>query len=824
MLAFLSWYILVSILGLLTFPLAWRLLPALADRGYAFSRALGLLLWGFIFWMLASLGVVQNDSGGLALAFFAVIGLSAWVVWKTIVDRQSAIVNWLKSNLGVVIMTEALFLLAFAAWTVVRAANPEIMSAGGEKTMELAFINAIMHSPTFPPHDPWLSGYAISYYYFGYVMTAMLAEVTGVAGSVAHNFMLALVFALSAVGAYGILYDLLAVWRKTKVGKRMTEDSLSVVGRPSLGLPLLGPFFLLIVSNLEGFLELLHQRGIFWPANSSSFNFWIWLDIKFLDQLPSRIGWISQRFWWWWQASRVIWDVDLAGARTEIIDEFPFFSYLLGDLHPHVLAMPFVMLAIGMALNIFLGGWDGDNNILGFRLPLQWKGFFFAAFVLGGLAFLNTWDILAFTVLVLGAFLLRRVHLHGWTWVRLEELITLAIPLGVSSLLIYLPFYLGFSSQVGGLLPNLVSPTRGIQFWVMFGSLLVPIFAYLIYLRRAEKESLRWLAGFGLSAGMVFLLWLFSWILGLAAWFTDNKFASDYIKSQGTSTPGQFFIQATLNRLTSSGGLLVLFVLLGLAFAYLLRRKDDSDLMEKDSANRPSSFVTLLILLAGLLVLAPEFVYIRDLFGNRMNTVFKFFYQGWELWSLAAAFGVAVMLQDLRRVCAWVYSIVLTVVLIMALTYPVFSLFTKTNNFNPSGGWTLDGAILFENQYPADALAAQWLQSAPAGVIAEAVGDSYSDYGHMAVYSGQPNVLGWPFHEYQWRGDWSVQGTRKDDVRTLYETNSWDEARTILEKYNIRYVYIGTLERNTYRVNETKFQQNLQVVYQNGGVAIYAVP
>ncbi len=835
MISFLFWYLIISFLGLLTFPLAWRMLPALADRGYAFSRALGLLLWGFIFWMLASLGIIQNDPGGLGLAFFIVLGLSAWVVWKSIVNRHSEIANWLKSNLRLVITTEVLFLLAFAAWAFVRASNPEITSAGGEKTMELAFINAIMRSPTFPPHDPWLSGYAISYYYFGYVMTAMLAEATGVAGGVAHNLMLALVFALSAVGAYGILYNLLAVWRNRQSSIPFgydVENRKSPAGTmSSIGLPLLGPFFLLIVSNLQGFLEVLHQRGLFWPNRPGAWNFWIWLDIKFLDQLPSRSGWIPDRFYWWWQASRVIQDVDLAGARTEIIDEFPFFSYLLGDLHPHVLSMPFVMLAIAMALNIFLGGWDGENKLLGFRLPLQWKGLFFAAFVLGGLAFLNTWDILAFTALVLGSFLLRRVHLRGWTWLRLEEILTLAIPLGISSLLLYLPFYLGFSSQVGGLLPNLVSPTRGIQLWVMFGSLLVPIFAYLIYLRRGETGRVRWLAGFSLSAGVTFLLWLFSWALGIAAWFKDNAFSLNYIQSQGASTLGQFFRLATQNRLTTLDGLLVLFTLLGLAFAYILHRPDSMDVtgdVELPTVHCPSSFVILLILLAGLLVLAPEFVYLRDNFGNRMNTVFKFYYQGWEMWSLAAAFGVAVMLLDLRRVWAVVFRIILAVVLVMGLTYPVFGLLAKTNNFKPYHGWTLDGSVQFEHDYPVDALAVKWLQSASSGVIAEAVLNpywgGYQDYAHISTYSGLPAVLGWGGHELQWRGAFEGIKERSDDVRALYETGSWDTARTILEKYNIRYVYIGTLEHNTYRVNETKFQQNLQAVYQGSGVVIYAVP
>jgi len=311
-----------------------------------------------------------------------------------------------------VITVEVLFFLAFAVWAFVRASNPNIETAGGEKTMELAFINAILHSPTFPPHDPWLSGYAISYYYFGYVMTAMLAQATGTLGSVAYNLMSALVFALSFIGAYGILYNLLALWRN--------HQSSIVNRKSSIGLPLLGPLFLLVVSNLEGFLEVLHSRGLFWkwnPDGTATSSFWSWLGITNLINPPSQpLGWVPGRFIWWWQASRVVVDLDLVGNRSEIIDEFPAFSYLLGDLHPHILAMPFGLLAIAVALNLFLGGWKGETNLRLYRLPVHPMGLFFGALVLGGLAFLNTWDILIGFALVAGAYVLGRALEAGWTW------------------------------------------------------------------------------------------------------------------------------------------------------------------------------------------------------------------------------------------------------------------------------------------------------------------------------------------------------------------------------------------------------------------------
>ena len=167
----------------MTFPLVFRLFPALTDRGYTLARAVGLLLWGWLFWMLASLGVLRNDLGGLLFALLLVMAISVW----SIVNRKSEIVNFLKANLRLIVITEILFLLAFAFMAFVRASNPE--ATGTEKPMELAFINAILRSPTFPPNDPWMSGYSISYYHFGYILTAMLARLTGVSGNLAFNLM-----------------------------------------------------------------------------------------------------------------------------------------------------------------------------------------------------------------------------------------------------------------------------------------------------------------------------------------------------------------------------------------------------------------------------------------------------------------------------------------------------------------------------------------------------------------------------------------------------------------------------------------------------------
>jgi uncharacterized membrane protein len=156
----------------------------------------------------------------------------------------------------------------------------------------------------------------------------------------------------------------------------------------------------------------------------------------------------------------------------------------------------------------------------------------------------------------------------------------------------------------------------------------------------------------------------------------------------------------------------------------------------------------------------------------------------------------------------------------MALAYPIFGLLTKTNQFTP-GVWTLDGTAYIQTYNPDEMDAIHWLQQAPLGVVAEAIGGSYSSFARISEVSGQQTVLGWPGHESQWRGGASEMGSRQQDIEQLYKTTSWSDAETILKQYNIRYIYVGGLERSTYRVSEAKFQNNLKIVFQKGVVTIY---
>jgi YYY domain-containing protein len=877
MLSFVLWYLLTSLLGWLAFPLAYRLLPALPERGYAVSRALGLLLWGFMFWLLAWLGLLGNNAGGLLLALALLAGLS-WLAARK--NTWQEIVAWLRREGALVLTIEALFLIAFAVWAVVRAANPE--AVGTEKPMELAFINAILASPTFPPQDPWLAGYSISYYYFGYVLTAMLAKFTATSGGVAFNLMLALVFALSATGAYSVVYNLLALYRQ-KPGEApepiAEEPSLSPSPaserRKPIASALLGPLFILLVSNLEGFLHSLHLRGLGWtldPQNGFTSAFWRWLDIKDLNMPPDgRFTWIPDRFWWWWRASRVLQDYDLAGNPKEIINEFPFFSHLLGDLHPHVLAVPFAFLAISLALNLAAGGAAGQFSLW----PHAWKlpkrlaflhfhlhplSFALAIVVLGATAFMNIWDFPFYVALFAAAYAWQRSASEQRPLKQvLPDFFSLAIALGICGILAYLPFYISFSSQAGGILPNLIYPTRGAHLWVMFAPLLAPILAYLLYSLRKPGSKASLVNGFMLAAWALVLLWAGALFLGFAISIIP-QLGEFYMGVLGTNNIESLFQAALQRRLVSNGGWITMLITLTLTLAALLRQQpsDPSSnadtalstpedelpadnaqqfpgIVEPAPASASHAFALLLILLGALLVIGPEFFYLRDQFGWRMNTIFKFYYQAWLVWGLAAAFVSAILLQRLRRLSGAIFQVAWIALLVMSLVYPVFSLWNKTNGFRPTQ-WTLDSSAYLQLQNPDEFAAIEWLRRAPAGYLAEAVpdsGGSYTQFARFSTHTGKPAVLGWYGHESQWRGGGELLGPRQSDLQRLYCTRDWQETLEILERYQVRYVIVGGLERSVYRagtancssgLQENKFSSRLAAVYKIGQLTIYENP
>jgi uncharacterized membrane protein len=849
MIQFIGWYFAITFIGLLIFPITFRFLPKLHDRGYAFSRAIGLLLWGICFWSFSTFQILPNDLFGAIFAFFILLVISSLCLLK---NRWKELIEWLHQNIRLVITVEVLFLVSFVLWAIVRSANPDV--ANTEKPMELAFINAILRSPRFPPNDPWLSGYSISYYYLGYVLIALLIRVTGVTSGVGYNLAGALWFALTAIGAFGVVYNIIHAFVKKSEGEGQ-HKKFSFSG-------LLGPFFVLIVSNLEGFLEVLHSMGLFWKTGSDGAlqsKFWEWLGILDLNKAPTASPSIVPTRWmWWWRASRIVGQSDLLGNSKEIIDEFPFFSYLLADLHPHVLAMPFVMIAIVMALNFYLVAKQG--NFLKFKIRdwIRTPGFWLTAIILGSLGFLNTWNFPIYVAFFSAAFALARYQQLGEFWRRLWDFLRIFLLLAIAGIILYIPFYISFQSQAGGVLPSLEFFTRNIHFWLMFAPLLIPIFAWLDWEACNKKNKPYWKSGITFTVVILLLLFFGSWLLGwllssfpiwTASWQKSSsdllvklsqRFAgigTEFSYIHGLVPQGSLLIGSLLERIKAPGTILSLGFLIVLVWSLLSRRSEkpenDRDIVEKVnnsdtvSSHGENGFILLLIFLGAGLTLIPEFFYLKDQFGWPINTYFKFYFEAWIFWGLAAAVASYILFTKLKKMKLVAFSVGWAVVICMSLVYPIFSVYTKTNNFNPEK-FTLDGLYYRQKSDADEAAAIEWLKQAEYGVIAEAVGGEYSNYARVSTETGLPSVLGWPGHEIQWRGGTTEIGTRETDIQTIYQSNDWSAIEALLKQYNIRYIFVGLPEKQKYSPDDLsaqnmmqKFEDHLAVVFKNSTITIF---
>ncbi len=876
-----SWYVFSMVLAAINLPLAYAALKKMPSRGLFLLRPLGLLLWGTIFWWLTSIQLLRNDLASQVTALMILAGLNLAVLAK--IDRNNFFA-WIKENKKLLIRAELIFLLGFILMAVIRAANPEIINT--EKFMEMAFINGILKSPGFPPMDPWLSGFSISYYYFGYLLSAMLIRITGVSSSVGYNLVAAFWFGMTAVGAYGILWDLLGLRQKAAKSERTT----GYLKKHKALLALLAPLMILVVGNWFSGLDMLHARGVL-PEQA-----WVQLDIPELTREPGAMTIKPQRGGWsWWQASRVVQDRTLDGRAVEVIDEFPAFTFLLADIHPHMLSMPLVLLAIAQALNALMGGWEGCVRLGRAIIPASGLSIALGVFTLGGIAFLNTWDFPFYLLLMGVAFMLYRARTAGWSGRRFWELVVFGAVGGVLSIVAYLPFYLSFSSQAGGVIPSLAFFTKGKYFWIMFGPLLLPIFGFLFSkIRRISKPAL--LKGLWATISLFVVLFVFAWALGLLG--TRIEMTKGLLLGlHGASSSGQLLADSLINRLLAPGTWITLFLLIWMALSLLLERirtvkSEDLPLEErvpeKFSLTDPLPFVLMMVLLGGILTLVPEFIYLRDQFGWRMNTIFKFYYQAWILWSLAGAYGVVMLFkpklddgkqdqwwllalisasllagtlilsefgaQDLGKygtsvldylmllplvialvwaiLKAWqkdwkkVFGVLAVFGVLVGMAFPLLEGWNKTNGFNPSRGFSLDGKRDFYLNAGDEMKAAEWLAEAPVGVMTEAISDtggSYTTYNSISTFSGMPTVLGWVGHEAQWRGGYEEIGSRQADVKELYSTSKWERAQAIIDMYNIRYIVVGNTERSTYQVDQNKFDEHLEKMFESQSVVIYEV-
>jgi uncharacterized membrane protein len=170
-----------------------------------------------------------------------------------------------------------------------------------------------------------------------------------------------------------------------------------------------------------------------------------------------------------------------------------------------------------------------------------------------------------------------------------------------------------------------------------------------------------------------------------------------------------------------------------------------------------------------------------------MNTIFKFYYQAWALWAVAAAFAAFYLIAGakLNSLVRSVATVIVVIVVMLGMLYPAMAIPTKMDVDQP----TLD-ALEYTGQFVPDEYAAvQWLnQNARDNpVILETPGDEYNPgMSRISTWTGLPSVVGWPGHEGQWRGNYDIQGPRMTQIQEIYTTTDANRMLESLKNLQVR--------------------------------------
>ncbi|MBM3205506.1 hypothetical protein FJZ41_01480 [Candidatus Shapirobacteria bacterium] len=673
LLLIISWWLPLFLLGLIFLPLIFFFFPKFFDRGYALAKILGILILSYLTWFLGSLKILPFEEKSLYFLclFLIIINFLFLKIFKINFKKI------LKEKWRLFVLEEVLFLACLSFWSWVRGFQPGIH--GLEKFMDFGFVNSILKTQFFPPADMWLSGQTINYYYFGHLVSAVLTKLSGLSSTMTYNLMIATLFAFTFGATFSLAGSLVFT-----LTPRLSKKTLKRV----LGLGFLAAFFLTLGGNFH---------SLYW----------------FLTHQFSFVG------YWYPDATRFI--VEQFGAADNTIHEFPIYSFVVADLHGHLINLPFVLLFLALIFSLFINKKFLINKwqpMLGYLI--------LPALLLGTFYMTNAWDFPIYFLIICLIILLANYQKEGLTLQTFLKTLTWSVGLLVLAFVFSLPFHLHFRSITSGLgLTDFRSPP-----W------------------------------------MLLVLW----------------------------------------------GFPLLMTLVFLSFLKKLK------LVQADF------FILILLFVSWFLIIVPEFFYLKDIYIHsyqRANTMFKLTYQSFVMFCLTTGYLVFRLLNALKK--QTLKSLFILIFLFFSFFIFIYPYFAIRSYYGLKDYQGLDGLKYLQTLYPDDYQGILWLKENLTGqpVVLEAVGESYTDFGRVSANTGLPTILGWRVHEWLWRGSFDEAGKRTEEVKTIYEGEDLTQAQELLKKYQVEFIFLGTLERQAYpELKENQLTKLGKVVFQSGPTKI----
>lgn len=650
-----------------------------------------------------------------------------------------------------ILVLELLFFMIFVAYMYMKGFNPK--AYGTEKMMDYGFMMSMFKTEYFPVEDFWFAGEGLNYYYFGQYIMTFLTKVSFNTVNYGYNLALGTGFAFCATLVYALVCQVMRVFIAQK--KKKISDAVSHVAGAlaAIAVTIAGNGHYIVFNWLVPILwdtfQIPGDRPSYWFPNST----------RYIGYTPD--------------------------THDKTIHEFPSYSFILGDVHAHVVNITFVLTLTAILFSFLMDRQEvmkaaivkrrnGEKTKVSlfretFRIPVIAVGYLIGIFMMS-----NYWDFPIYFVVAGAVILTSNAVICGfdkrtWPLTAMHAIVVLAV-----AFLVALPFNSNFVAMANGiLLAKMHTPFY--QLIILWGLQIVIVIGFVTALiwkeiqrnkkNRAEKAAEE------------------------AAEKTETAAAAADGGSEAESKA------VKQNR-----------------FVCFLENLAISDL-----------FILILGLCAIGLVLTPEVIYMSDIYAGdykRSNTMFKLVYQAFILFGISIGYILTrfVLLRETRRQFKW--GIAGIVLLLWTCGYfgtSVRAWFGDLSNEDNYKGMRADRYI-FEEQ-PTDAAAIAWLNENVQGrpVILEANGESYTIDNRVSVLTGLPTVLGWRVHEWLWHNSLEPVSARAAEVQTMYTSQDQELVRALLNKYQVTYLFIGTCEYEKYApigMNTEMLRQLGELVYE----------
>jgi len=854
----LMWGAFLFLCTLAVLPIGTYLFRGTGSSGFILTTTLGIIAVSLFVWTFTYIGIYRFTTILVYVALL-IIGIISYMIKPL----RNNFINEIKKPFYIekVTLELTVFMIALTILCYYKGFTPIIN--GQEKFMDYGFIMSMIRNPKLPASDMWLAGYSINYYYFGQFMWALVIKGSFVAPQVGYNIAMVSAIALPFAMCFSL---------GTMLFDYMSENCNHVKGFWS-------PVFRYGTGIFAGFTVMLfgNSHSFFYDENSTLGN----KILNFLGRHGVNVGTTTD--FYYPDSTRYIGHNPDSMVYDELgklidegdytIEEFPFYSYLVSDLHAHVISIMVVLLIIGISLAFLARTKHPDNyelNVVPKRISQAVKVQIFkteykrlitfelvAMSVLLGVAQqTNFWDFLIY--FVFGSMTLLLVNTRS------------------SKVFTEISSFICFAVNVACILIIYIS-TSGSPFLHVFFQLLLLCLSYLLV---CFEPSALTRTSFGMS-----FMFTAAFIVALPFNANFDMISNKLGKTTHTSSLFQLAILWGTHVLVA-----LAFILFTVLFKnYNIERKkgrlsgkgkDRASTFDTPSGGftNPISrfigerniidvFICGMIVVGIMLLIAPEIFYVRDIYTGgylRANTMFKFTFAAFIMLGLAISYAVVRMMwittaKNTRSTSTLIVGIIsFCLILLIPGHYTVLGLKQRCGDLSIKTNYKgLDGTDYLNTYYSQDSYleydgnlvsylqAIEWLNENVTGnhVILEAYGDSYTDNNIVSAYTGMSTVIGWQTHEWLWRFHgivdpatdmfvsdpdydvWELYLTpRYNDVDIVYLSDDPEAIRSIIKKYNIEYIVLGNLEYGKYDYDNTYTLMEIgDIVFSSENLNIFKV-